>query len=121
MGMAERIREKLEGALAPEGLDIADESALHAAHAGARPGGETHFRVAVVSRAFAGLSRVERHRRVKTPCWPGSSPPGCMRLRWRRALWATLAGLRRAAAAPKRWRDREPTTETPASVRRVRR
>ena len=64
MGMAERIREKLEGALAPEGLDIVDESALHAGHAGARPGGETHFRVAVVSRAFAGLSRVERHRRV---------------------------------------------------------
>ena len=64
MSVAERIREKIERALAPERLEIVDESALHAGHAGARPGGETHFRVAVVSRAFAGLSRVERHRRV---------------------------------------------------------
>jgi BolA protein len=61
---ADRIRAKLEAGLAPQTLDILDESAKHAGHAGARPGGETHFRVRVVSAAFAGLGRVERQRKV---------------------------------------------------------
>jgi BolA protein len=43
---------------------IEDESARHAGHAGARPEGETHFRVRIVSGAFEGLSRVERQRKV---------------------------------------------------------
>ena len=43
--MAERIERKLTDALTPESLEVVDESALHAGHAGARPGGQTHFRV----------------------------------------------------------------------------
>jgi BolA family transcriptional regulator, general stress-responsive regulator len=62
--MAVRLRSKLEAALSPTSLMIEDESARHAGHAGAREGGETHFRVRIVSRAFAGLSRVERQRKV---------------------------------------------------------
>jgi BolA family transcriptional regulator, general stress-responsive regulator len=64
MAVAETIRAKLEAAFAPTHLDIRDESAMHAGHAGHREGGETHFRVAIVSESFDGLSRVERHRRV---------------------------------------------------------
>jgi BolA protein len=59
-----RIEEKLKTALQPESLRVVDESHLHAGHAGHRPEGETHFRVYVVSPAFLGKSRVERHRIV---------------------------------------------------------
>ena len=62
--MAARLRSKLETALSPQSLLIEDESAKHAGHAGAREGGETHFRVRIVSQSFAGLSRVERQRKV---------------------------------------------------------
>ena len=62
--MADRLRRKLEAALHPSSLSIVDESARHAGHAGAREGGETHFRVRIVSVQFVGLSRVERQRRV---------------------------------------------------------
>lgn len=58
------MREKLEAAFAPEILAIEDESSRHAGHSGARGGGESHFRVRIVSAAFKGLSRVERQRRV---------------------------------------------------------
>ncbi len=64
MPVAQTIREKLIAAFAPEALVIEDESARHAGHSGARPGGETHFHVRIVSAAFEGLSRVERQRRV---------------------------------------------------------
>jgi BolA family transcriptional regulator, general stress-responsive regulator len=64
MTVASTLREKLSAAFAPEDLEIEDESARHAGHSGARSGGETHFRVRVVSRTFEGLSRVERQRRV---------------------------------------------------------
>ena len=64
MQYAEKIRSKLEAALAPESLEIVDDSHKHAGHAGARPEGETHFTVTVVSDAFAGKSRVERQRMV---------------------------------------------------------
>jgi BolA protein len=64
MQVAETIRTKLEAAFSPERLVIEDESHRHAGHAGARPGGETHFRVAIVSSVFEGLGRVERQRRV---------------------------------------------------------
>jgi BolA protein len=64
MSMAARIRRKLEAELAPLRLEIVDESARHAGHAGARPGGETHFRLTIVAPAFAGLSRVARQRLV---------------------------------------------------------
>jgi BolA protein len=58
------IAEKLTQAFAPERLDVIDESHLHAGHAGARAGGETHYRVYIVSQAFRGKSRVDRHRLV---------------------------------------------------------
>lgn len=64
MGVAQQIREKLTVALNPERLEIEDESHRHAGHAGSRPGGETHFRVEVVSTAFQGKSRLERQRLV---------------------------------------------------------
>jgi BolA protein len=64
MNVAGRLRAKLEAGLAPLRLDIVDESAAHAGHAGARAGGETHFRVLIVSAAFAALGRVERQRLV---------------------------------------------------------
>jgi BolA protein len=62
--MAEKLRHKFEAAFMPLELVIQDESAQHAGHSGASEGGESHFRVCIVSVAFAGLSRVERHRKV---------------------------------------------------------
>jgi BolA protein len=62
--IADIIRAKLTHAFAPLELAIEDESARHVGHMGARPEGETHFRVRIVSRAFEGLSRIERQRRV---------------------------------------------------------
>jgi len=64
MTMVDTIRAKLQAAFAPKELEIEDDSAKHAGHSGARPGGETHFSVRIVSDAFSGLSRVERQRRV---------------------------------------------------------
>ena len=58
------ITNKLRETFAPESLDVIDESHLHEGHAGHRPGGETHFRVYIVSQAFQGKSRVERHRMI---------------------------------------------------------
>ena len=58
------IRRKLNEAFAPEALDIEDESERHRGHAGWREGGETHVRLRIVSDAFRGKSRVERHRMV---------------------------------------------------------
>jgi BolA protein len=58
------ITNKLREAFAPESLDVSDESHLHEGHAGHRPGGETHFRVHIVSPAFEGKSRIERHRMI---------------------------------------------------------
>jgi BolA family transcriptional regulator, general stress-responsive regulator len=58
------IAEKLTAAFAPLQLDVIDESHQHVGHAGHRPGGETHFRVHIVSEAFRGKSRVERHRMI---------------------------------------------------------
>jgi BolA protein len=58
------ITNKLREAFAPESLDVSDESHLHEGHAGHRPGGETHFKVYIVSKAFEGKSRIERHRMI---------------------------------------------------------
>jgi BolA protein len=55
---------KLKRSFSPLSLDVIDESAMHAGHAGAHPQGESHFRVDIVSEAFSGKSRVERHRMV---------------------------------------------------------
>ncbi|MDX5360135.1 MAG: BolA family transcriptional regulator [Alphaproteobacteria bacterium] len=64
MSVAERLKRKLEAAFPPAQVDVTDESHLHAGHAGARPEGETHFRVRIVSPAFAGQSRVARQRAI---------------------------------------------------------
>jgi BolA protein len=64
MRVATAIREKLTAALAPEALEIIDDSHKHAGHAGARPQGESHFTVRVVSAKFEGLNRVARQRLV---------------------------------------------------------
>ncbi len=63
-GRAERMRALLSSALAPVLLDVRDDSSLHAGHAGAAPGGETHYSVLVVSDRFRGQNRVARHRLV---------------------------------------------------------
>ena len=64
MSVKSTLEQKLAQAFRPESLAVTDESHLHAGHAGARPEGETHFRVHIVSRAFQGKGRVERHRMV---------------------------------------------------------
>jgi BolA protein len=64
MSMKVQIAEKLAAAFAPQQLDVIDESDRHEGHAGHRPGGESHFRVHIVSEAFRGKSRLERHRLV---------------------------------------------------------
>lgn len=64
MSTRDRITEKLTAAFAPVRLDVQDESHQHAGHSGSRPGGETHYRVYIVSDAFQGKSRIERHRMI---------------------------------------------------------
>ncbi len=64
MSVKDRITATLTEALRPESLQVSDESHQHAGHAGARPGGETHFRVRVTAEAFGGKSRIERHRMI---------------------------------------------------------
>ena len=64
MSLGDWIRTTLEERLAPTALSVVDESHQHAGHSGWREGGETHFRLDVVSAAFEGKSRVERHRMV---------------------------------------------------------
>ena len=61
---AERIAQTLNALFAPTALEVVDESAKHKGHAGARPEGETHFKVEMTSARFAGLSRVDRQRLV---------------------------------------------------------
>ena len=58
------ITNKLREAFSPGSLEVQDESHLHEGHAGHRAGGQTHFRVYIVSDAFKGKSRVERHRMI---------------------------------------------------------
>jgi BolA family transcriptional regulator, general stress-responsive regulator len=64
MRMADRIEHKLQAAFAPKALTVSDDSHKHHGHSGWREGGETHFSVAVLSDAFTGKSRVERHRMI---------------------------------------------------------
>jgi|CXWL01.1.fsa_nt_gi BolA protein len=61
---ASRIEAAMKTQFAPSELSLSDESSRHAGHAGARPGGETHYRLRIVSAAFSGLSRVARQRLV---------------------------------------------------------
>jgi len=64
MSADQRIREKLLVALEPTRLDVINESHLHAGHRSSPGTGESHYRVLIVSPAFAGKSRVARHRMV---------------------------------------------------------
>ena len=64
MRTADLITKKLTEAFEPQSLNVVDESHQHAGHAGHRPGGQTHFRVYIVSDSFKGKSRLERHRMI---------------------------------------------------------
>jgi len=64
MHTADIITKKLTEAFAPQSLEVLDESHQHEGHAGHRPGGQTHYRVYIVSNAFKGKSRIERHRMI---------------------------------------------------------
>jgi BolA protein len=63
MRIAKQIRARLAG-LEPQRLELVDESTRHAGHAGARPEGESHFRLLIVAHVFSGRSRIERQRMV---------------------------------------------------------
>ena len=63
MTVADEIRKRLS-ALSPARLELLDESAKHAGHAGAAPGGNTHWKLTIVSAAFAGNPTVARHRMI---------------------------------------------------------
>lgn len=58
------LEAKLREAFAPIDLEVIDESIQHQGHAGARPDGESHFRIRIVAAAFKGKSRVEQHRMI---------------------------------------------------------
>ena len=63
-GRAARMERLLRSAFAPASLTIIDDSSRHAGHAGAAPGGETHYTIRMVSQTFTGLNRVDRSRAV---------------------------------------------------------
>jgi BolA family transcriptional regulator, general stress-responsive regulator len=60
---AQRLRERLQSRFAPIQLHVEDESHLHEGHAGAA-GGQSHFRIRIVSEAFRGMPAVARHRLI---------------------------------------------------------
>jgi BolA protein len=62
--VTEAIRDKLSHAFSPDRLEIEDDSARHHGHAGATPGGESHFNVVIEAGAFKGMGRVQRQRAV---------------------------------------------------------
>ncbi len=62
--IARAIEEKLAAAFDPVSLQVVDDSARHASHAGARAGGESHFNVVIVAAAFEGQGRLQRQRRI---------------------------------------------------------
>jgi BolA protein len=72
---AERLRSALSRAFAPSVLEVHDDSARHAGHAGAQAGGQTHYSVLVVAEAFRGVSRVARERAVHVAVKEEFGPP----------------------------------------------
>ena len=64
MSVRDAIVEKLSVKFVPTHLEVIDESARHAGHAGARPEGESHFRIRVASERLKGLTRVAQHREI---------------------------------------------------------
>ena len=64
MSVKDKITSKLMQAFAPAEIEVVDDSERHRGHSGYRDGGETHFNVRIVAEAFAGKSRIERHRMI---------------------------------------------------------
>ncbi|MCE8508586.1 BolA family transcriptional regulator [Ruegeria pomeroyi] len=64
MTIAEEMRTRLQAAFAPSELEVVDDSESHRGHAGFREGGQSHFNIRIRAAAFAGQSRVARHRAV---------------------------------------------------------
>lgn len=64
MRVADQIALKLQAAFTPTELEVVDESHLHAGHAGAPEGGQSHFRVKIRADAFAGKTRVAQQRAI---------------------------------------------------------
>lgn len=62
--MKQMIERKLKDVLEAESVEVIDDSARHDGHVGAREGGNSHFKVKVISNIFGGMSRIERHRKV---------------------------------------------------------
>lgn len=70
MALSDEIRSRLEQAFQPTHLDVQDDSEMHRGHAGYREGGESHFTVTIRAEAFAGMSRLARHRAVHEALGP---------------------------------------------------
>lgn len=70
MSKADEIRAKLEAALAPQELDVVDDSESHRGHSGFQEGGESHYNVRIRAAAFEGQSRIKRHRMVHSALGP---------------------------------------------------
>lgn len=70
MSRSEEIRQRLMAAFAPAELHVEDDSEAHRGHAGYQEGGESHFRVRLRAEAFAGQSRIARHRAVHAALGP---------------------------------------------------
>jgi len=70
MAVADEIRSRLEESFHPSHLEVRDDSEMHRGHAGYREGGESHFTVTIRADAFAGMSRLARHRAVHAALGP---------------------------------------------------
>jgi BolA protein len=75
LSRADRLQSALTRAFSPVVLHIQDDSARHAGHSGAQPGGQTHYSVLLVSEAFRGVSRVARERAVHAAVAGEFGPP----------------------------------------------
>ena len=64
MSVSTTIKKKLVEAFEPTRIDVIDESHLHAGHVGARPEGETHFRIVISSDLLSGKTRIEKQRKI---------------------------------------------------------
>jgi BolA protein len=98
---ADEIRTRLQDALGAQHVDVEDESRLHAGHAGARAGGESHFRALVVSSRFEGKGRVERQRMVYGALGELMSGP--------------IHALAMRTLTPEEWQREAQSSETPRS------
>ncbi len=70
MRVADEIEAKLRTAFEPTEIEVVDDSASHAGHAGAPDGGQSHFNVRIRAAAFAGQSRIAKHRAVHAALGP---------------------------------------------------